>query len=70
MIRTVEKVTGKPVHANVAPRRAGDPATLVASPRKIMRELGWKPRQSDLATIVKSAWLWRQKFRCVFPAEE
>jgi UDP-glucose 4-epimerase len=60
VIRTVEKVTGKPVRASVAPRRAGDPATLVASPQKIMRELGWQPRQSDLVTIVKSAWQWRQ----------
>jgi len=61
VIRTVEKVTGKPVHANIAPRRAGDPATLVASPKKIMRELGWRPRHSDLVTIVKSAWQWRQR---------
>jgi len=60
VIRTVEKVTGHSIHPNVGPRRAGDPATLVASPRKIMRELGWKPRQSDLVTIVKSAWQWRQ----------
>jgi UDP-glucose 4-epimerase len=61
VIRTVEKVAGKPVHASVAPRRAGDPATLVASPQRIIRDLGWQPRHSDLVTILKSAWLWRQR---------
>jgi UDP-glucose 4-epimerase len=61
VIRTAERVTGQAMHPNVGPRRAGDPATLVASPQKIICELGWKPRQSDLATIVKSAWQWRQR---------
>lgn len=61
VIRTVEEVTGKPIRAGVGPRRAGDPATLVASPQKIMRDLGWRPRQSDLVTIVQSAWQWHKK---------
>ena len=42
-----------------APRRAGDPAFLVASSAKIRRELGWEPRHPDLEDIVASAWRWR-----------
>jgi UDP-glucose 4-epimerase len=61
VIRTTEEVTGRGLRVRVGPRRPGDPATLVASAQKIVRELGWKPRQSDLVTIVKSAWQWRQR---------
>ncbi|MDR7329501.1 UDP-glucose 4-epimerase GalE [Corynebacterium guangdongense] len=53
MCRTV---TGHPIPAEVAPRRAGDPATLIASSRKIMEELGWDPQYTDLETIVTDAW--------------
>lgn len=59
VIRTVEEVGGRGVPARKAPRRAGDPARLVASPAKIARELGWKPRYPDLRSIVQSAWDWR-----------
>ena len=50
------KVTGHEIPAEVAPRRAGDPATLVASFAKIKRELGWEPSRTDLETIVRDAW--------------
>ena len=53
MCRTV---TGHPIPAEVAPRRAGDPATLIASSRKIVEELGWDPQYTDLETIVSDAW--------------
>ncbi|MEN6414788.1 MAG: UDP-glucose 4-epimerase GalE [Veillonellales bacterium] len=43
-----------------AARRDGDPAVLVASAAKIRRELGWKPVQSDLSSILRSAWIWQQ----------
>jgi UDP-glucose 4-epimerase len=43
------------------PRRAGDPAVLVASSRRIIDELGWQPRYSSLDDIVHSAWLWHQQ---------
>ena len=49
-------VTGRPIPAVVAPRRAGDPAVLVASSGKIQRELGWKPENASLETIVRDAW--------------
>lgn len=50
------KVTGRDIPAEVAPRRAGDPAVLVASSDKIKSELGWKPTRTDLETIVTDAW--------------
>ncbi|QCB28591.1 UDP-glucose 4-epimerase GalE [Corynebacterium endometrii] len=50
------KVTGHEIPAEVAPRRAGDPATLIASSAKIKRELGWEPSRTDLETIVRDAW--------------
>ena len=43
------------------PRRPGDPAVLVASSEKAMRELGWKPQYTQLDEIVKTAWAWHQK---------
>jgi len=59
----VEKATGRPVPHSVGPRRAGDPAALVADPTAANRELGWQPRMSDLDSIVATAWAWHQKMR-------
>jgi UDP-glucose 4-epimerase len=61
VIETARKVTGHPIPAEVAPRRAGDPAILIASSEKAMAELGWKPKYADLHTIIESAWNWFQK---------
>lgn len=61
VIKTAEAVTGRPVAYEVGPRRAGDPATLVASSGAIRRELGWEPKRSDLRSIVESAWAWRER---------
>jgi UDP-glucose-4-epimerase GalE len=58
VIRTVEKVSGKQVPVKEGPRRSGDPPVLVASSEKIQRELGWRPRYTELATIVETAWRW------------
>lgn len=60
VVKTVEAVTGKPVSVTEGPRRPGDPATLVASSDKIQRELGWKPRYTDLKSIVETAWNWHR----------
>lgn len=60
VIRAVEEVTGKPVPVKEGPRRPGDPAVLVASSEKIQRELGWKPRYTELRAIVETAWQWHQ----------
>jgi UDP-glucose 4-epimerase len=45
----------------VAPRRAGDPAVLVADPSRAMSLLDWKPIVSDLETIVRTAWSWHER---------
>jgi len=52
-------VTGRPIKAQVIPRRPGDPAVLVASPERINRETAWKPAHTDINSIVESAWVWR-----------
>lgn len=55
-----ERVTGLKIKRSVEGRRAGDPATLVASSEKIKRELNWKPRFDSLEKIVASAWKWHE----------
>jgi UDP-glucose 4-epimerase len=60
VIETAREVTGKSIAARVGPRRAGDPAVLIASSEKIKRELGWNPEFQDLRVIVESAWRWMQ----------
>jgi UDP-glucose 4-epimerase len=58
VIEAAREITGHAIPAVIGPRRAGDPATLVASSDKIRRELGWKPRYPSLTDIVESAWQW------------
>jgi len=58
VMRTAGKVTGQKVPFEMAPRRPGDPAVLVASSELALKELGWKPRFNDLESIVGSAWEW------------
>jgi len=60
VIDTVEKVTGKKVAWEEGERRPGDPAVLIASSEKIIRELGWNPRFNKLEDIVASAWKWHE----------
>ena len=60
VIDTAARVTGREVPVEVAPRRAGDPAVLVASSDRIRRGLGWEPRFQRLDAIVESAWRWMQ----------
>lgn len=56
VIETCREVTGHPIPAETKDRRAGDPATLVASSDLARTELGWKPQHMDLETIVRDAW--------------
>ncbi|MBH0230653.1 UDP-glucose 4-epimerase GalE [Halobacillus yeomjeoni] len=58
VIETARQVTGHEIPAEVAPRRAGDPAKLVASSSKAMEELSWKPRYAELETMIETAWNW------------
>ncbi len=56
VIDIAREVTGREIPVRVGPRRAGDPAVLVASSGRIRRELGWSPQYQDLREIVRSAW--------------
>jgi len=62
VIEAARQVTGHPIPAVAAPRRAGDPPVLVASSEKIQRELGWPPAKPDLATMIADAWAWMQAY--------
>jgi len=61
MLETAREVTGRPIPAAVAPRRAGDPAKVVASSSKAYEILGWKARSSDVKTLISSTWNTYQK---------
>ena len=64
VVAMVERVSGRRVPVVDAPRRAGDPPALVAAPGRARELLGWEPRWSDLATIVRTAHAWhRQQVR-------
>lgn len=60
VIDTCRRITGHPIPERTAPRRAGDPPTLVADPARIRAELGWTPDHDDLDAIVASAWRWHE----------
>jgi UDP-glucose 4-epimerase len=61
VLDAARRVTGRGLLAHVAPRRPGDPPVLVASAERAQRELGWRPRFSDLETILRHAWTWHQR---------
>jgi UDP-glucose 4-epimerase len=63
IIKAVEKAAGKPVNKRMAPRRAGDPAVIVAAPDKIKSEMGWRPKHQDIDRIVESALGWEDYLR-------
>jgi UDP-glucose-4-epimerase GalE len=63
VLAAVERVLGKPVPVEEAPRRPGDPPELVADATLFRREFGWKPDYSDLTTVVATAWAWLQRWR-------
>ncbi|GBG10895.1 UDP-glucose 4-epimerase GalE [Paenibacillus sp. MY03] len=60
VIEIARSVTGKEINAVIEPRRAGDPAVLVASSDRARKELGWNPTRSNLENIIGSAWSWHQ----------
>jgi UDP-arabinose 4-epimerase len=61
VIAAAQAVSGRAIQVKSGPRRAGDPATLVADSQLIQHDLGWRPRTSELNTIVESAWRWHQR---------
>jgi len=60
MIEVARRITGHEIPAEIAERRAGDPAVLIASSEKAKNELGWKPEYTNVETIIKTAWNWHQ----------
>ena len=61
VINAAAKITGNKIPVKIAARRAGDPVSLVANGDLAKDKLGWKPKISDLETIVQHAWNWEQK---------
>jgi UDP-glucose 4-epimerase len=58
VVEAARRVTGRPIDALEAPRRAGDPAVLVASSDRARAELGWKPEKPELEAMISDAWDW------------
>jgi UDP-glucose 4-epimerase len=58
MIEAARSVTGKEIPAQIGPRRAGDPSTLVASSDKAKKILGWNPARTSVSKIIEDAWRW------------
>lgn len=60
IIESARKVTGHPIPEKVTQRRAGDPASLIASSEKAVEILGWEPKRTDINKIIEDAWKWHQ----------
>ena len=60
VIEQAKAITGKAFRVEMADRRPGDPAVLIASSQKAQNQLGWVPKYSDLDTIIKTAWEWHR----------
>lgn len=60
ILEAAREVTNKPIPAVIAPRRIGDPSTLIASSDKARKILGWNPQYDDIKKIIQTAWTWRQ----------
>lgn len=60
VVECARKVTGESIPAEIAERRAGDPAVLVASSEKARSILGWKPEYAELEKIMETAWRWHK----------
>lgn len=60
VLEACRAVTGHPIPAVMAPRRAGDPAVLIASSEAVTAALGWRPERTELSTIVGDAWRFAQ----------
>lgn len=61
VLHAIEREAGEQLPGVTGPRRAGDPAVLIADPTHARRELGFDPVRSDLETIVRTAWAWHRR---------
>ena len=62
VLTEAERVVDAQIPCTDEARRAGDPAQLVASSKKIAKELGWKPEYPQVGTMIEHAWKWMQEF--------
>jgi UDP-glucose 4-epimerase len=62
VIAICAKITGRKIATIEKPRRPGDPPRLIASSKKIKKDLGWRPQFQSLEAIIESAWKWHEKF--------
>jgi UDP-glucose 4-epimerase len=69
VIAAAEKITGRSIAYRETARRPGDPAELVASPAKAMKQLGWRPRYLELEPILETAWNWHRKHPNGYPRD-
>lgn len=60
VVNMVKKITGVDFKVKISPRRAGDPAELIADSNLAGKELGFEPKYSDLETIIKTVWVWHK----------
>lgn len=60
MLQAARKATGQPIPAEMGPRRAGDPSTLVAASKAAREILNWQPQYDDVESIIATAWQWTQ----------
>jgi UDP-glucose 4-epimerase len=60
ILRACEKACGRKIRHEMGPRRPGDPGVLIADPGAAVRELGWKPRNSEVDQVVETAWRWHR----------
>jgi len=60
VLRTAGQIVGRTLPYTMGPRRAGDPAEVIANPRRIMSKLDWKPRHADLEVMLRSAIAWEK----------
>ncbi|MCP8858384.1 UDP-glucose 4-epimerase GalE [Latilactobacillus fuchuensis] len=58
IVKAARKVTGKAIPTQIAPRRAGDPSTLIAASDKARGTLGWQPQYDNIEAIIETAWNW------------
>jgi UDP-glucose 4-epimerase len=61
VLHACEGLIGRPIAHQIVDPRPGDPGILVATPEKIIRELGWSPRHEKIADIVQTAWEWHRR---------
>jgi UDP-glucose 4-epimerase len=67
VIEMVKRVSGVDFKVDIAPRRPGDPARIVAASDRARATLGWKPQFDDLGTIIAHALAWEQRLRKLEP---